>query len=79
MCYRDALVASNIEKLSDRREKLTTELFNQIKNPDHLLYSLLTRRTNIKGLKNNYKFLLPNTKTVRARRDFINYCLFMHH
>jgi hypothetical protein len=77
--YRDSLVASNLEKLSDRREKLTFELFNQIRNPDHLLHSLLTPRNNIKNLKTNYEFLLPKTKTLRARRDFINYCLFKHY
>jgi len=79
MLYRDSLAASNLEKLSDRREKLTFELFNQIRNPDHLLHSLLTPRNNIKNLKTNYEFLLPKTKTLLARRDFINYCLFKHY
>ena len=75
MSYNDALTASGLERLSERRERMTRELFQEIKKENHVLHSLLQRRKVDRILKNNYDFNIPRLKTFRSRRDFINYCL----
>ena len=73
--YRDALLMSGLQTLSERRETLVKELFNEIKSDTHPLNSLLNRRLNHVPTRNNYPFNLPKLKTDRGRRDFISYCL----
>ena len=42
--YKQALVAADIERLDVRRENMTREMFNEIKNPSHILHFLLPIR-----------------------------------
>ena len=77
--YRDALLLSGLERLSDRRENLVKTLFEEIKCDNHVLHSLLQHRTISTQTRNSYPFILPNIKTSRSRRDFISYCLFKNY
>ena len=75
MNYSDALTTSGLERLSERRERMARELFQEIRGENHVLHSLLEHRQIVRILKNNYAFNIPRLKTVRAGRDFIHYCL----
>ena len=74
LSYNTALQISNLEKLSDRREKLVFELFQVIKNSD-FMSDLLSKRTVDKKTRNSYNFTIPTSRTSRSSHDFINYCL----
>ena len=73
--YSDALRVSGLQTLSERRESVVKDLFNEIKSDTHPLNSLLRHRLNNVSTRNNYPFTLPKLKTDRGRRDFISYCL----
>mgnify|MGYP006364478725 FL=1 len=79
--YNDALFISGLQKLSVRRNIATRDLFNEIKNPDHVLHDLLITNTIperiglIKEkLRVNYPYALPRANTSRLGRSFIEYC-----
>ena len=79
--YNDALFISSLQKLSVRRNIATRDLFNEIKNPDHVLHDLLITNTIperiglIKEkLRVNYPYALPRANTSRLGRSFIAYC-----
>lgn len=76
--YVQALSMSGLEPLSNRREKIARELFSKIKMEGHVLNYLLNKReTNVNiREQHRYDFCIPNCRTDRCRRDFINYCLF---
>ena len=73
--YSEALSLCGLERLDARRERLVCELFQCIKNANHILYNLLTLRDPTPDVRFRYPYVLPLLKTVRARHDFINYCL----
>ena len=73
MHYKDVLETKNILSLNDRRQKLTTKLFNNIaSNSHHNLYDLLPP-LNIDDhfLRNHRNFELPVCKTNRLNDSFI--------
>ena len=72
--YSIALQIARIEKLSERRERLVIELFDEIKKSNFLTDDLVLR-DNVKNLRNQYKFTIPQLKKNRTSRDFITYCL----
>lgn len=74
--YNTALVLTGLERLSTRRERIVREAFNEIKNPNHVLNHLLVSRDNSKNIRSNYQYVIPKTRTLRCRHDFITYCLF---
>ena len=65
---------ARLEKLSERRERLVIELFDEIKNSNFLTDDLVLRDI-VKNLRNQYKFTIPQLKKNRTSRDFITYCL----
>ena len=74
--YATCLQLSGLQRLSERREILVRDLFNEIKCDNHVLNSLLPRRSISAPTRNSYPYVLPVFKTNRTRRDFISYCLF---
>lgn len=75
LSYNTAMQISGLETLFARREKITRELFGEVKKPGHILNGLLSQRVNIPNLRHPYTFQRPVFKTGRCRRDFITYCL----
>ena len=73
--YITALQLSGLQRLSQRREILVRNLFNEIKCDSHVLNCLLQHRTTKAPTRNCYPFVLPVFKTNRCRRDFISYCI----
>ena len=76
--YSDALGLAHIERLDVRRERIVKELFQCIKNSDHILNKLIHERHlhGITNYRNVYKLKIPFTKHLRSRKDFITYCLY---
>ena len=76
LSYREALHLANIERLVDRREKIVKNIFNEIKQPGHVLGHLLTTRTeHDHNTRASYLYQLPAAKTKRFSSSFIPYCL----
>lgn len=76
LSYREALHLANIERLVDRREKIVKNIFNEIKQPGHVLGHLLTARTeHDHNTRASYLYQLPAAKTKRFSSSFIPYCL----
>ena len=73
MHYKDVLETKNILSLNDRRQKLTTKLFNNIaSNSHHNLYDLLPPLNIDDHFLRNYRnFELPVCKTNRLNDSFI--------
>ena len=72
--YRAALICSGYELLSTRRERASHELFDQIKNPLHILNDLLTLRVNNDGCartRDSYPYVIPRQKTNRLSKSLI--------
>ena len=65
LSYRVALETAGLLKLHERREKISTDLFDEIVcDPTHRLHSLLPQRKNCKyALRHNRDFTLPKCKT----------------
>lgn len=76
LSYQEALVQSGLESLSSRRETIIRNLFNELKNTNHVLHYLLPERQQLVNIRQSYSFQLPLCRTIRGRRDFISYCLF---
>ena len=74
LSYREALIDSGYELLSARRERASRELFEQIKNPLHILNDLLTPRVNNDGCirtRDSYPYVIPRQKTNRLSKSLI--------
>lgn len=71
--YADALVASDLTTLYERREMLTTKLFNEItSNENHKLHSLLPEPNTCNvNLRRKRSFNVPICKTNRLKNSFI--------
>ena len=71
--YSDALNQANLETLSQRRQSITTKLFDSITcNSDHKLYKLLPPQNNCElNLRRKRKFNVPLAKTKRLMNTFI--------
>ena len=71
LSYRVALETAGVLKLHERREKISTDLFDKIVcDPTHTLHSLLPQRKNCKyELRRNRDFTLPKCKTERLKNS----------
>ena len=71
--YSEALAASNLAPLCDRRDSLTVKLFNEISvDKNHKLHALLPERdTSNVNLRSKRNFNIPICKTNRLRNSFI--------
>ena len=79
MHYKDILETKNILSLNDRRQKLTTKLFNEIaSNSHHNLYDLLPPlNTDDHLLRNHRNFELPVCKTNRLKLMTVLSCTIL--
>lgn len=75
LSYSDALALSGLERLDTRRERMVREMFEQIKNPNHILHDLLPLRSTCHTTRDNYEYELPRCKTNRYARSFFPYCI----
>ena len=77
LSYADALSLCRLERLDARRERLTRELFEEFKNPNHILHNLLTFNSSIPNVKlrSVYPYNIPHFNCNRPYKSFINYCL----
>ena len=76
LSYQDSLDISGLSKLHERREKLTQELFEQIKDDKHVLHPLLpSRDPNCFRTRNPYPYIIPITKPTKFGRALIPYCI----
>ena len=73
LSYSVALETAGLPKLYERREKISTDLFDEIvRNPTHRLHSLLPQRKSCKyALRRNSDFTLPICKTEHLKNSFI--------
>ena len=73
LSYSVALETAGLPKLYERREKISTDLFDEIVcNPTHRLHSLLPQRKSCKyALRRKSDFTLPICKTERLKNSFI--------
>ena len=76
LSYREALQISDLEKLCTRRERFVRQLFNDMKDINHVLHCILPiRLSQINSTRNNYIYELPIAKTVRYSNSFVPYCI----
>jgi len=77
LSYNEALSVSGLKRLSVRREAITCNMFNEIKNPNHVLHYLLPKRkiTTQMSMRNSYPYHIQITKSTRYGRGFIPYCI----
>ena len=63
LSYSEVLLLSGLEELGIRRERITKELFDEIKHENHVLHSLLPKR-NPESLRtrNPYPYIITITK-----------------
>jgi hypothetical protein len=73
--YQQALIAAGLERLDLRREIMTRDLFSEIKNPSHILHSLLPVRVPGRSTRSAYPYELPRHRTDRFLKSCINYCV----
>ena len=73
LSYRVALETAGLPKLNKRRERISTDLFDEIVcDPTHRLHSLLPQRKSCKyALRRKSDFTLPKCKTERLKNSFI--------
>jgi hypothetical protein len=77
LSYSSALSLCRLERLDARRERLTRELFQEIKKPNHILYNFMPARNNstTADLRSSYQYIRPRCRNNRQSKSFINYCL----
>ncbi len=76
LSYNQALATTGLTKLQIRRENQTRDLFNEIKDQQHVLHSLLPMRGTISlSSRNPYPYVIPITKPTRFGRAFIPHCI----
>ena len=73
--YKDALERAGLERLDTRRERITRETFEAIKDPGHLLHQLLPKKDKTRNTRDRYPFILQKHATIRYCKSFINYCI----
>lgn len=76
--YSEALVFAGLERLSIRRERLTRELFTEMKSPSHVLNKCLPMRhfdASKPNVRDFYPYSLPIARTNRYASSFIPYCI----
>jgi hypothetical protein len=75
--YHEALKFANLDTLSDRRDAITRKMFQEIKDPSHILHDLLPQRdfTSTLSLRDKYPFHIPICKKTRYGRAFIPFCI----
>ena len=73
LSYRVALETAGLQKLHERRARISTDLFDEIVcDPTHRLHSLLPQRKSCKyALRRKRDFTLPKCKTERLKNSFI--------
>ena len=73
LSYRVALETAGLPKLHERRERISTDLFDEIVcDPTHRLHSLLPQRKSCKyARRSKGDFTLPKCKTKRLKNSFI--------
>jgi hypothetical protein len=77
LSYNDALCVAGLERLNCRRERLVRELFNDMKNPAHILHDMLPLRHRVSSFttRDDYLYELPLSRTMRYSRSFVPYCI----
>ena len=77
LSYSDARAVSGLQLLSVRRENAVIKLFNEIKNPSHVLHYLLPMKPSRNGsvTRDKYPFELKCGKTSRRTHSMIYYCI----
>ncbi len=78
LSYAEALAISGLERLSIRRDQACQKLFTQIKQPTHILNSLImVKERNEVGVttRDTYPFVIPRAKTNRMCKSLITYGL----
>ena len=73
--YKDALIAAHLERLDVRRENMMRTTFSEIKNPAHILHSLLPTRAGSSNTRSQYPYELPRHRTNRYSRSFFAHCI----
>jgi len=73
--YKDALVAASLERLDVRRESMVRTIFQEVKNPTHVLHPLLPTRSGASNTRSRYPYELPRHRTNRFTKSFFNYCV----
>ena len=73
LSYSVALETAGLPKLYERREKISTDLFNEIVcDPTHRLHSLLPQRKSCKyALRRKRDFTLPKCKTECLKKFYL--------
>ena len=73
LSYSEALKMSELQRLHERRESITTRLYHEVaNNPCHKLHSLLPKRNDCKySLRNKRSFVVPRCKTDRCKNGFL--------
>ncbi len=78
LSYTQALALSSLERLSDRRERLSITAFNQIKSDSNILHDLLVPNNTAHDVnlrRDKYPYMIPRLNTDRALRSFIFYAI----
>ena len=77
LSYADALFVAGIQRLDVRRELAVRKTFEEMKNPGHVLNYLLPRKADRPGsiTRDTYPFDIKKTRTLRASRSMISYCI----
>ena len=72
----DALSVSGLQLLSVRREQAVIRLFDEIKNPNHILNKLLPLKLSRPGslTRDEYPYELKASKTAKRHHSMISYC-----
>ena len=77
LSYNEALQASNLSSLYDRREMLCKRLFEDIMKDDHhkLLCLIPPKTSHHYNTRQQHQLDLMNCKTVRFQKTFLPYCV----
>ena len=78
LSYSDALFVSGLERLDARRQIITKNTFQDIRNSDNVINNLidLYRREPCSHIsRSKYDLVLPLTKTNRYLNSFFPYCI----
>ncbi len=78
LSYADTLFVAGLSRLGLRRETIVRNLFTQVKNPSHVLHSLLQKKVvdpHLPSTRDSYPYKSNMFRTARPMRSFINYCV----
>ena len=77
LSYEEALHATKLPFLEQRREQLSKHFFKEMCDPSHKLFHILPETKSTKyNFRKEKTFDLPKCKTNRYKKSFIPYCLF---